>query len=617
MEKNRIIKFILLHLNERGYREVAQKLESESEVLSDGKEIKEAIDLLKEEKIEDTMKVLQQGAENCVKTNHIENYITILLIYNKIALFTVFNALLDKEVEKAITLTRFYTSEFSSILKIPGIPDEIFINEISLFKKCSQLFFIQDEIKLKEKMKEISKESMSIENLITFIDSFHISDGYLIKNQSLVDILKSVIKNQIKYCEFHNTNQNNFSYFNDHNCKLAMIPYRFINSIEYHNEEILNIVFSNHQEYFAAILKDNNIAIYKLIRHTKICDVSNYSDMYVQSIQPNQILNLNKKTEIEIRFVNIINNPHKNQITSLQWNMNDTLILTASKDKTIKIFEAFSGICKYAIDNHDAMVSSAIYVMYDSKIISSGLDYKISFFSGSDLHLEHSIHIPNVTVSELLYSVALNFVIAVSATTNSILLYDIATKTEVEKIPINDVIISCAISKLDGGKFLLVNSSKATPVLNLYNLEICKNERKYFGHRQERFINKCNFGGEGENFLTCGSDDAKVYVWNRHHSIPVYSIKLHSSAVNAVIWSNSLFTDMILSCSDDHTIKILVNDQVDKIHISYSRENSNLKSLEYKMTNLEEKGSKNKNIVNITNSKLHLILNYIKFLTLI
>jgi WD repeat-containing protein 26 len=367
-----------------------------------------------------------------------------------------------------------------------------------------------------------------------------------IKNTiNLSDVLDSVMRKQINECKYHNTTSSIYSFFNDHTCPKTLIPYKLIYSLENHNEEILNIVFSNSMKYIAVILKSNSIVIYKLSR-----------------VPSN---NINKQSIIEVILVNSILNPHSSMITSLHWKNDDSCILTSSKDKLIKIFDPFKGFCKLTIDRHRDMVSSAIFVSNDTRIISSSLDYKISLWDLSG-GCDFTISLPGLTVSELHYSALYNYVIIISATTNSILFYNLETREEIYKLPMNDVIISCATSKLDDGGHLLVNSSKATPVLNLINLKnYTQIERKYFGHRQERFNNKCSFGGQSENFLLCGSEDARIYIWNRHHSIPISSIKVHSAPVNAVIWASNEYTDLLISCSEDHTIKFLGNENLEKV----------------------------------------------------
>jgi len=80
--------------------------------------------------------------------------------------------------------------------------------------------------------------------------------------------------------------------------------------------------------------------------------------------------------------------------------------------------------------------------------------------------------------------------------------------------------------------------------------------RVYFGHRQESFSIKCNFGGRREQYLTCGSEDAFMYVWSVVNSLPIFKLKLHSAAINSVVW----IKDFVITCSDDRLIKILSSD---------------------------------------------------------
>jgi WD40 repeat protein len=341
-------------------------------------------------------------------------------------------------------------------------------------------------------------------------------------------------------------------------CDERNIPHEYIYSIDQHNEEILNIVYSNNCNYFAAILKSNSIAIYKL-------DINCYSEM----------------RNLEITLLNILNG-HKSLITSLQWTPNDKYIITASKDKSIKIWCPYTSALKRTINSNESMISS-IAIIDNIKFVSCGLDYKLSHYDING-NLEYYVPVPGLTVTEILYSDAFKYILIVSATTNSILIFNYLDKSEVSTIKLNDAIISCGISKQDKGKYLLVNSSKATPVINLICIESKNILRKYFGHRQERFSIKVSFGGENENFILSGSEDAKIYIWNRIHSIPILTIKTHSAAVNSVIWAYNYLSDCIISCSDDHTIKILTNEFVNKVSI----QNKAITSLEPKIVNFDE-----------------------------
>jgi WD40 repeat protein len=596
MNKNTIIKYIVQHLTERGIKDVSSKLEIESGVQFEPNLIKIIKKLLIEGKIDEALTEIKLKLYPDDK--NIDDFhpqlpfdLEYFLILNKVFIYKLFS-LFDKNDDRLFLENIRDYMEFINTnnnkykTSTSRTHNNIINSELELVKQCLTILFNsrklysnKSDFDLKQ---SICKQSSSLDNLLQYINSLVLMKEISnVNDKNLCQILNTVMKYQILGCKFHNTPNNKFSYFFDHQCKIESIPFKVLLSLEQHNEEILNIVYSNTGRYFAAVLKSNNIAVYKIsfsIRKQSSMTVN------INDTQINSSTIPTSSKSVEITLINTITAAHKNQITSLQWNANDTLILTSSKDKLIKLLDPFTGNCKSTIETHDSMVTSAIFVENDSKILSSGLDYKVSLTNLSSNICEFSVSVPGVTVNELLYSMIYNIVVIISATTNSLIFYDLKSKTEIDKMQMNDVIISCAISKIDNGCYLLVNSSKATPVLNLINLKTKEIKRKYFGHRQERFTIKCNFGGEGENFLLCGSEDAKIYVWNRNHSIPIFVYKAHSSPVNSVIWpykNNETDTDVIISCSDDHTIKVLGNENVDKAFTS------SMKGLEHKIVNIE------------------------------
>ena len=585
MERTSLIKHILSHLNQNGLEDVASILEVESSITYETKGIRRLKQLLNENKVDE--------AVDFRSTDNGEDIFERFLISCRLVINKIFGLILSNNVEDGLQLIQRnmkHLIDFKFKRNESSITNEIIDKEIIILKQCSTLLFNRDkdESSLIEKMKKICHEAINLNNIISFLNNLTTTRQSKI---NLEEILDKVMQRQIKLCKYHNTTNNSYSYFFDHHCRKERIPYKCLLSLEQHNEEIVNIVYSNSCKYFAAILKGNNIIIYGISK-TRNCTRKISTD----SINNNSLTN---SDNIEVVILNTILSPHNNQINSLQWNLTDTFILTSSKDKMVKLIDPFTGICKLTITGHNEMVSCAIFVENESKILSSGLDYKVSLWDLSG-KIEYSVSTPGVTVSELLYSQALDLIIAVAATTNSILFYNLDNKekgdhTPVDSIHMNDVIISCAISKLDYGRYILVNSSKATPVLNLFKLTNEKKEieRKFFGHRQERFTIKCSFGGTGEKFLLCGSEDANIYVWNRYHSIPIFILKAHSAPVNSVIWAHSDLTDVLISCSDDHTIKILADENIEKCYLSLNQSKIDRFKLEHKFVNIGENGIQN------------------------
>jgi WD40 repeat protein len=417
--------------------------------------------------------------------------------------------------------------------------------------------------------------------------------------------------------EFKNTNSNNFSKDNsDYSIDISNsnhlvenlmknsyvteeIPKKYIGNIEIPLNEITELVLSNNNSKIAVVIKK---------------DFNLYS-LEINDTKKNNSTNNNKM--LSFNFLYSFTS-HQNDINSLRWNMVDTLILTSSKDKSVKIVAAITGkLLQTLTGGHDDQITSACWIGKSSNlIVTSGLDKKIVLWgTESDeslINLKLHCNVNNFerfkkisshetdSITEMIYSSKLDLIILSAHTKNSLIFYDAKTFTLLKEVKIEDAIINCCLSKVDDGEKLLINSSKTSPVLILYKmtktirefsnnfqLEEVNNStyntkgdksnstpsflsqvdkkgsynfslkqiRKYFGHKQESFSIKCNFGGDMEQYLTCGSEDAYLYVWNILSSIPSYRFKAHSAPINCVVWLKNI----IISCSDDHLIKFFTS----------------------------------------------------------
>jgi len=117
--------------------------------------------------------------------------------------------------------------------------------------------------------------------------------------------------------------------------------------------------------------------------------------------------------------------------------------------------------------------------------------------------------------------------------------------------------------------------------LHLWSLEDKCLIRKYQGPQQDNYVIHSCFGGIGQNFIASGSEglytiiasatknhyypcsynvlypnaESKVYIWHWKREKPIAVLQGHSRTVNCVDWNPSR-PDMIVSTSDDHTIRV-------------------------------------------------------------
>lgn len=315
----------------------------------------------------------------------------------------------------------------------------------------------------------------------------------------------------------------------------------------------LNTIFEKFEDF------NENGKTSNTLRHSLTDDLNNRKQSINNQFADNRIKADDKVFNTLKIFQLSKISAHKDIITSLSFSADATKILTASKDKTIKIHEVKTGKNILNISDLGHMVTSAQFHANETQILCTSLDSKIHIYSILGIKLDS---IPSLNINEMVISEKLNLIILSAPILRAILIYDIETKTEQNKILINDTIINISLSKLDKGEHLLINSSNLTPVISLWNLTTNKCIRKYFGHRQERLTTKCCFGGFKEKFILCGSDNKEVFIWNRNKSLPVKIIKFHSAPVNAAVWPTNEKSDFLISVSDDHTVKFFGNENV-------------------------------------------------------
>jgi len=257
----------------------------------------------------------------------------------------------------------------------------------------------------------------------------------------------------------------------------------------------------------------------------------------------------------------------KGEITSLCFSNDEKQLLVSLSTNIIKIFNVANGETIKEYNNlYNSCITSCLYLPNsNNKFFSGGVDKRLLLI---DINNIPFLEIGKFfRIKQILYSELYNLIIIVPGSINDIICYDLPKNKINFKIEIKEEIVYTNISKSDKGKYLLINISKLYPKILLYNLENTKTEDKYYGHIQRTMIIKCCFGGDKDQYIISGSEDAKVYFWERKYpGTPKYIFKGHLGMVNSV---ELLFNDVLLSVSDDKTLKIWTpeneeNDENDK-----------------------------------------------------
>lgn len=121
-----------------------------------------------------------------------------------------------------------------------------------------------------------------------------------------------------------------------------------------------------------------------------------------------------------------------------------------------------------------------------------------------------------------------------------------------------------AITLSNNGEYILASrnivgvDNKA--VIELWEIEndICL--MKYSGHSQEKYVLRPIFGGKFEKYIVSGSENDKVYIWDRTTGEIVDDLEGHQNVTNGIVWSSNC-PNYLFSCSYDQTIKVWGNNK--------------------------------------------------------
>ena len=267
----------------------------------------------------------------------------------------------------------------------------------------------------------------------------------------------------------------------------------------------------------------------------------------------------NHKTKNKITFNLYLSFPanengRKGEISSLCFSNDEKYILVSLTPNLIRIFNILNGekIKEYN-DLYNSRVTSCIYMTNSlNKFLSGGVDKRLLLI---DINSNPFLEIGKFCrIKQVLFSEYNNLIIIIPGSISDIIFYDLSRNKTSFKVEMKEEIIYSNISKSDKGRYILINISKSHPKILLYNIEKVKTEDKYHGHTQTTMIIKCSFAGEKDQYIVSGSEDAKIYIWERKSpGTPKYTFEGHWGVVNC---AELLFNDVLLSVSDDKILKI-------------------------------------------------------------
>ncbi|KAF3060313.1 hypothetical protein CFAM422_011473 [Trichoderma lentiforme] len=195
---------------------------------------------------------------------------------------------------------------------------------------------------------------------------------------------------------------------------------------------------------------------------------------------------------------------HTAWVTSVAFSADHKHIASGSKDNTVKIWDAVTGVCLQTFEGHTDWVTSVIFLPNSEKVVSGSVDETIKIWNATTGNCDESLEGHTGAVQS----------VAVLSD------YQIVSVSHDQTIKIWDILTRACIMTLKG---------------------------------HDEYITSVATGTFANGNIATGSGDATIKIWDSSTGACVQTLKGHIAWICSVAFLNS---QQVISGSDDETIKV-------------------------------------------------------------
>ncbi|KAJ4957264.1 hypothetical protein NE237_014047 [Protea cynaroides] len=343
---------------------------------------------------------------------------------------------------------------------------------------------------------------------------------FAVPERRLEHLVEKALTAQMDSCVYHNSSDA-ISLYEDHCCCRDQIPNETVQILYQHDNEVWFVQFSNNGEYLASSSRDCTAIIWKVLE------------------------------EGHISLKHTLRS-HQSPVSFVAWSPDDTMLLTCGNGEVLKLWDVETGMCKHTFGERSPIVSSCAWFPDSKRLVCGSSDPDKCIYmwdiEGNELEAWRGTRVPKVM--DLAVTPDGQHLISVFSE-KEIRIYNFKTKSELIIVE-EHTITSLSVSR--DSELLIVNLNSQE--IHMWDVAgTWDKPLKYMGHKQGRYVIRSCFGGLNCRFISSGSENSQVYIWNRESSEPIEILSGHSSTVNSVSW-NPVKHQMLASASDDQTIRI-------------------------------------------------------------
>eukprot|EP00656_Telonema_subtile_P043685 TRINITY_DN5000_c0_g1_i3.p1 TRINITY_DN5000_c0_g1~~TRINITY_DN5000_c0_g1_i3.p1 ORF type:complete len:444 (-),score=59.28 TRINITY_DN5000_c0_g1_i3:193-1524(-) len=396
----------------------------------------------------------------------------------------------------------------------------------------------------------------------------------LVPDNRLLELLKQAQQHQFDMCEYHSSLGAPCSLLQDHLCDQSVVPAATSQVLPCSNRRSNGRRFSPSTRTRCGLSSSQAVAKPWHLPPRSLyvsgddirCDPSSTPQALVCTVvtvwlQDARAIIWNVSGE-RVEYAHELQG-HSKPVSDLDWSPTALRLLTASTDHTLKLWDGGSGQCISSYTCHEKGVQSCVWLADGVRFASAGLDKRLLIVNSESGTIVREFGISFV-VHAMFNSEGTELIASCSDRkirlfpTNPLSVEVPAPEASSVEVAVAEQssITSVCVSR-DGSMALvsLCSDDPSNNPLRLWDLRNRSLVREFQGHTQGRYVIRSTFGGEGNTFVACGSEDRKVYIWHRAKGTVLQALEGHTGMVNCVAW-NPANRQMLVSASDDCTIRV-------------------------------------------------------------
>lgn len=311
--------------------------------------------------------------------------------------------------------------------------------------------------------------------------------------------------------------------YKDFKFEKSQFPTRCIHELREHEDEVWFVKFSNNGRYLCSTSKNSKIIIYNVDE------------------------NFSVKHELTVST---------KSVSYASWSPDDKLLLTCGMDLHFRIWDVETGQQLQKIKFFDTIrVWTFGWLPDSSSFITLSPDKKLVWFKVGKNDCKE---IYDWDVSRRIADLAVtrDGKKLLTITHNTYLeVYDLETKERTGSARIGKRITSISASK--DSKHCIINVTPGE--IQLWNIEDMRLVSIYIGQLQEGYVIRSCFGNWDESVILSGSEDGRIYIWDRENCGLIFALEGHKGLVNGVDWNvngKGYFGRVFASAGDDKVVRI-------------------------------------------------------------